>query len=105
MLVGIVVLAGVYLGLKRLGSPDELWSTHYGRVLLVKLVLVAVALASGAAHHFFVRPSLGTWELAGKQVGRILAGESVAGVAVLLVAGSSSTRHHRKSGWVELPPR
>lgn len=85
--VGIVLLAGVYLGLLRISAPSELWSTTYGRVLLVKLALVALALAWGAAHHFLVRPRLevgsdrrGTW------VGRSLVGESLVGMGLLLAA-------------------
>ena len=87
VLVGVVVLAGVYLGLLRLSSPGDLWSTEYGRVLLLKLALVGLALAWGAAHHLLVRPRLESGaELPGGRVGRSLAGESVVGVTVLLVA-------------------
>ena len=87
VLVGVIVLAGVYLGLLRLSSPDDLWLTDYGRVLVLKLLLVGLALAWGAAHYLLVRPRLesGT-ELPGGRVGRSLAGESVVGVTVLLVA-------------------
>lgn len=86
-LVGVVVAAGVYLGFLRLPELSALWSSAYGRVLLVKVALVCLALAWGAAHHFLVRPRLERGvEPAGGRVGRSLVGESLVGVAVLLVA-------------------
>ena len=39
-------------------AARDLWTHDYGRVLLVKLALVALALAWGAFHHFAVRPAL-----------------------------------------------
>jgi copper transport protein len=87
VLVGLVLAAGVYLGVLRLPTLADLWTTGYGRVLLVKIALVLVALAWGAAHHFLVRPRLARGrELPGGRVGRSLLGESLVGVAVLLVA-------------------
>ena len=83
-LVGAVVIAGVYLGALRLARLDDLWSTGYGRVLIAKLALVALALAWGAAHHFLVRPRLA--DHAPRGLRRSLLGESLVGVAVLLVA-------------------
>ena len=86
-LVGVVLAAGIYLGVLRLQALSDLWTTSYGRVLIVKIVLVALALAWGAAHHLLVRPRLERGlEPIGGRVGRSLAGESLVGVAVLLVA-------------------
>jgi copper transport protein len=87
VLVALVLAAGVYLSVVRLPHLSDLWTQRYGHVLLVKLLLVAVALAWGAFHHFVVRPSLaraGDGFLA--RVGGSLAGESLVGVAVLLAA-------------------
>ena len=42
----------------RLPHVSDLWTQGYGQVLLVKLGLVATALAWGAAHHFLVAPRL-----------------------------------------------
>ena len=50
--VGLVLVAGTYLGIVRLPHLHDLWTESYGRVLLVKLALVGVALAWGAFHHF-----------------------------------------------------
>lgn len=87
VMVGVVLLAGIYLGILRLPTVSDLWSTTYGHVLLVKIALVTLALAWGAAHHFFLRPRLERGdEPPGGRVGRSLVGESLVGVAVLLVA-------------------
>ena len=87
VLVGLVVAAGIYLGVLRLVALDDLWSTAYGQVLLLKLALVTAALAWGAAHHALVRPRLERGQtVPGGRVGRSLVGESLVGVSVLLVA-------------------
>ncbi|HEX4521131.1 MAG TPA: CopD family protein [Gaiellaceae bacterium] len=87
VLVGVVLVAGTYLALVRVPHLRDLWTQSYGEVLLVKVSLVAAAVAWGAFHHFVVRPRLAA---AGKgsltRVGRSLAGETMVGVAVLLVA-------------------
>jgi copper transport protein len=87
VLIALVLAAGAYLGIVRLPHPSDLWTQGYGQVLLVKIGLVCLALSWGAFHHFVVRPHL---ELAGDgfltRVGRSLAGESLVGIAVLLVA-------------------
>jgi copper transport protein len=87
VLVGLVLAAGTYLAIERVPHLRDLWTQRYGVVLLVKICLVAAAVAWGGVHHFFVRPRLPT---AGEgtlgRVGRSLAGESLVGVAVLLAA-------------------
>ncbi len=87
VVIFVVLAAGIYLGILRLPTLSDLWSTTYGQVLLVKIALVAFALAWGAAHHFLLRPRLERGEEPpGGRVGRSLVGESLVGVAVLLVA-------------------
>jgi copper transport protein len=85
VLIAIVLAAGVYLAALHLAAVDELWTTHYGRVLLVKLSLVCLALAWGGFHHFVVGPRLQRPAVASR-VHRSLAGEAVVGMAVLLLA-------------------
>ena len=58
VLVALVLAAGVYLAIVRLPRLHDLWTQSYGQVLRVKIALVAVVLAWGAAHHFLVRPAL-----------------------------------------------
>jgi copper transport protein len=84
LLVGVMVLAGAYLALARLPEASDLWQTQYGRLLLLKLGIVAVALTWGAAHHFVVRPRLE----AGREpnVRHSLAGEAAVALTVLLAA-------------------
>jgi copper transport protein len=89
-LIAIVLGAGVYLSIVRLPQLSDLWTAGYGRVLLVKLGLVTLALTWGAVHHFIARSlrarnsRLGGPILA--RLPRSLAGESAVGMAILLAA-------------------
>jgi len=70
---------------KRFPGIDDLWSVGYGRLLLVKLGLVCLALSWGAFHHFIVRPRLGKPFVA-RELPKSLAGEATVAVAILLLA-------------------
>ena len=88
VLVAIVLGAGVYLSIVRLPALSDLWTAGYGRVLLVKLGLVSLALTWGAVHHFVARPALERGG-GGAVLARLrgsLAGESAVGMAILLAA-------------------
>jgi copper transport protein len=84
VLVGAMVLAGAYLALVRLPELADLWETQYGRFLLLKVGVVAVALAWGAVHHLVVRPRLEAGD--DLDVGPSLVGETAVAFAVLLAA-------------------
>ncbi|HEY0416063.1 MAG TPA: copper resistance protein CopC [Gaiellaceae bacterium] len=87
VLIALVLGAGVYLSIVRLPHVADLWSTGYGRVLLVKLGLVSLALLWGAFHHFVVRPAIGRGGGGiAARVGRSLVAESMVGSIVLLLA-------------------
>jgi len=87
VLVALVLAAGTYLAIVRLPAFHDLWRAGYGRVLLVKLALVALVLAWGGVHRFLVQPALaGAGDGFLVRVGRSVAGESIAAIAVLLVA-------------------
>ena len=73
--VGVLVVAGTFLSIERLPRLHDLWTTHYGHVLLVKLALVAVAFGWGALHRFLGHGLRGS-----------LWAESAVALAVLLVA-------------------
>src|SRR5207248_191807 len=85
LLIGLLLAAGIYLSVLRLPALDDLWSTGYGHVLIVKLSLVALALSWGGFHHFVVEPRLDRPRVAGRVRGS-LAAEMTLGLAVLLVA-------------------
>lgn len=84
-LVGVLVVAGTIVALERLPALDDLWTTSYGQILLVKLGLVVLALGWGGMHHTVVRPRLEQGE-SPRGVGRSLLGESTVAIAVLLAA-------------------
>jgi copper transport protein len=85
VLVALLLTAGTYLSILRLPHVHDLWTTGYGHVLLVKLALVALALAWGAVHHFLAVPRIESPGVAGR-LSRSLLGESAVAMAVLLVA-------------------
>jgi copper transport protein len=81
----VLLLAGVYLSILRLPQLSDLWTTGYGQVLLVKIGLVAVALAWGGLHKLVAVPAVA----AGGVLPRLRAsivGESLVGMSVLLAA-------------------
>jgi putative copper export protein len=87
--IALILSAGIYLSILRLPHVHDLWTAGYGRVLLVKLALVALALTWGAVHHFVVRPVLERGDEPGPLFARLprsLAGESAVAMAILLVA-------------------
>ena len=57
---GIVVATGVIAAWLHVGAWQNLWSTRYGTVLLVKLALVAATALVGFYNWRKVRPALGT---------------------------------------------
>ncbi len=86
VLIVVLLGAGTYLSILRLPHLNDLWTQGYGRVLLVKLGLVSLALAWGGAHHFLVRPRLERGAPLFAGLPRSLAGESAVGMAILLAA-------------------
>jgi copper transport protein len=84
VLVALLLGAGTYLSVLRFPHLHDLWRTGYGHVLVVKLALVALALAWGAAHRWLVAPRLAHG--GGRRLGRSLLGESAVAMAVLLAA-------------------
>jgi copper transport protein len=56
---GVVVVTGLLNALIELGRPAELWQSPYGRVLAVKMGLVAAVAGISYLHAIRLRPSLG----------------------------------------------
>jgi len=87
VLIALLLAAGTYLSILRLPHLHDLWTTGYGHVLLVKLGLVALALAWGGLHRLIAVPAVargGDGLFA--RLPRSVLGESLAGMAVLLAA-------------------
>jgi copper transport protein len=83
--VGVILLAGIYLSILRLPELNDLWTTGYGQVLLVKIGLVGLAFAWGGLHRLVAVPAATN----GRVLPRLrasLVGESMVGMIVLLVA-------------------
>jgi len=83
--VGVLLLAGVYLAILRLPQLSDLWTTGYGQILLLKIALVGFAFAWGGLHKLRAVPVVAR----NGTVPRLrasLAGESMIGMIVLLVA-------------------
>jgi copper transport protein len=88
LLIAALLGAGIYLSVVRLPAASDLWTAGYGRVLLVKIALVSIALLWGAFHHFVARPALvrdegASWSA---RLGRTLVGEASVAMAILLLA-------------------
>jgi copper transport protein len=86
VLVAVMVLAGAFLALVRLPELSDLWSSDYGRLLLLKVAIVSVALGWGGLHHVVVRPRLAAG--ADPRVRPSLVGEAVVALVVLLAAAA-----------------
>ncbi|MTH61309.1 copper resistance CopC/CopD family protein [Paracoccus litorisediminis] len=54
--LALLLASGVAIALVQLGHPAALWSTAYGRVLLVKLALVALLLLLAALNRHWLTP-------------------------------------------------
>jgi copper transport protein len=87
VLIALLVAAGTYLSILRLPHVHDLWTSGYGHVLLVKLGLVALALAWGGLHRLIAVPEVARGgERLFARLPRSVLGESFAGMAVLLAA-------------------
>ena len=84
-LVGVLVVAGTVVAIERLAELDDLWTTSYGKTLLIKIGLVLVALSWGGMHHMIVRPRLERGDRV-HGVGLSLLAESSVAIVVLLAA-------------------
>lgn len=81
-----IVITGVYSGWHRVGAPEHLAHTTYGKTLLIKVGLVLVAIALGGYNKYFGLP-LASRSIAGVRLARtVLKVESVVLLSVLLAA-------------------
>jgi putative copper export protein len=64
--VGCVLISGLYLAWTFVGSPGELFTTSFGRFLLVKVSLVACMIAVGGLNEFLLMPRIAKARAAGE---------------------------------------
>lgn len=81
---GVVVSTGVFSAWLHVGAVSGLWTTAYGRTLLLKLGVASLVFATGAYNWLKVRPALER-ESAGGRIRRSAAIELVIALAVLAV--------------------
>jgi copper transport protein len=88
LLIAALLGAGIYLSFVRLPALNDLWTTGYGRLLVLKIGLVSLALLWGAFHHFIARPVLTEGRPTGwtSRLGRSLVGEASVAMGILLAA-------------------
>ncbi|MGH7505451.1 MAG: copper resistance CopC/CopD family protein [Longimicrobiales bacterium] len=80
---GVLAATGVGNALMHFGALNQLWTTSYGRTLLLKLAFVGLALGLGAFNWRRVRPTLA--EAGPARLRRSAALELLAAAAILLV--------------------
>lgn len=86
--VALLAAGGLLLAAVQSPRPGDLLVTDWGRVLLVKLALVAALLALAAANRWrWTRPALAGAAPARRAMGRAVAAEIAIAVAVVAVAG------------------
>ncbi|MEA2939909.1 MAG: copper transport protein [Bradyrhizobium sp.] len=103
--VGVVALTGLLLGAIQLESFQALTGTNYGRILCIKLALVAVLLALAALNRFRLTPALQSPPHHARPLVRSIAMECAVVVAILaLVAGWRFTPPPRSLGSGVGPP-
>jgi copper resistance protein D len=81
---GLVAITGVLAAWLHLGGLAALWSSTYGRVLLVKLAILSLAAGTGAFNWLRVRPTLGDM-VGARRIRRSASVELVVGALVLAV--------------------
>lgn len=80
-----VAVAGTAMAFAILDSPTELFTTSWGRVLIMKVVVVCIAAGIGAYNHFVTVPALTTDPMNEATADRLRRLVRVEGVILLLV--------------------
>ncbi len=79
-------LSGIYTSWRELNqNPDGLWSSEWGKILLVKITLVSIALAMGAVTRFKCVQCPATSERAALMV-RLLRAEALSMIVILCLS-------------------
>ncbi|GLY29401.1 CopD family protein [Kineosporia sp. NBRC 101731] len=84
--VVVAGLAGTVLTLLIIDSPDDLTGTPWGRIMLIKLGLVAAVAVMGYANNRYALPALDSWRPGtARLLRRTVAAEATVMIAVLLI--------------------
>ena len=81
---GLATLTGVFAAWLHIGFSSALWTSDYGRTLLIKLAILSVVLATGAYNWLRVKPALGD-DVGTKRMQRSATLELGVGVLVVIV--------------------
>ena len=81
---GLATLTGVFAAWLHIGFSSALWTSDYGRTLLIKLAILSVALGTGAYNWLRVKPALGD-DVGTKRMQRSAILELGVGVLVVVV--------------------
>ena len=65
--VGCILISGLWLAWKHVASPSELFTTDFGRFLLVKVSFVASMILVGAINEFVLMPRIARARAAGEE--------------------------------------
>jgi copper transport protein len=84
MFAGLAALTGVFAAWLRIGFTTALWTSDYGRVLLIKLAILAVVAAIGVYNWRRVKPALGD-DAGTRRMQRSATTELGVGVLVVIV--------------------
>lgn len=93
--VGTVLISGLWLTWKEFGHISQIWTTTYGRFLLIKLALVSGLLTAGGYNQIVLMPKIAArrtlndlnsvWSLTVRHFPRVVAIETTLGIGVLVI--------------------
>ena len=81
---GLATLTGVFAAWLHIGFSSALWTSDYGRTLLIKLVILSLVLGTGAYNWLRMKPALGD-DVGTKRMRRSATLELGVGVLVVIV--------------------
>ncbi|MET3595326.1 copper transport protein [Mesorhizobium shonense] len=87
-IIGALFVSGIAIGVVQVHTPSALLTSNYGRVLLIKLGLVAAMLLLAAVNRYaLTRPAIKGDVVAARRLSRSIAAEIILGIAVICVLG------------------
>jgi putative copper export protein len=96
-----IAITGVLAAWIHLGALSALWASDYGRVLLVKLAVIAIIAVLGAVNWRVLRPAMGDVAAArrirGSAIAELAVGALVLAVTAVLVATPTPVESARQS--------